>query len=50
MCANEACNLFLDTFLMEFDKCCPIKQVRKKKNSLEGIDDNCYSCFCKNEE
>ena len=28
---NEAYSLFLDTFLTEFDKCCPIKQVRKKK-------------------
>ena len=30
-CAEKAYNLFMDIFLAEFDKCCPLKKVKKKK-------------------
>jgi len=30
-CAEKAYNLFMNIFLAEFDKCCPLKKVKKKK-------------------
>ena len=31
-CAEKVCNLFMDIFLAEFDKRCPLKKLKRKNN------------------